>query len=292
MKMRLRNLLIVLSVTLLSFASSVYAASPVWKITKGDNHLFIGGTIHVLTKADFPLPTAFETAYSQSSRIIFETDMQGMKNPEIQKRLLKQVMYADGKNLKQELDKQTFMDLEKHLTSRGIPVANLLPFKPGMLAVTLTVIELHRLGLAGTGVDEFYSLKALNDNKPLGQLESIDAQIGFLASMGDGQENELIASTLREIKEIPAMLQATKEAWRKSDGKKLVDMSLVPMKKESPAVYDTLIVKRNNAWMVQIEEMLKTKEVEFVLVGALHLFGDDGVIARLSAKGYTVQMLD
>jgi hypothetical protein len=281
-----------MAMALLAFASSVQAAAPVWKISKGDNHLFIGGTIHVLSKSDFPLPAAFETAYSQSSRIIFETDMQGMKNPETQKKLLKQVMYADGKNLKQVLDKQTFLALEQHLASRGIPVANLLPFKPGMLAITLTVIELHRLGLAGTGVDEFYSLKALNDQKQLGQLESIDAQIGFLANMGDGQENELIASTLREIREIPAMLQSTKEAWRKSDGKKLVEMSLVPMKKESPAVYDTLIVKRNNAWMVQIEEMLKTWDVEFVLVGALHLVGDEGVIAQLAAKGYTVQMLD
>jgi uncharacterized protein YbaP (TraB family) len=38
--------------------------------------------------------------------------------------------------------------------------------------------------------------------------------------------------------------------------------------------------------------MLKTGEVEFVLVGALHLVGDEGVIAQLAAKGYTVQMLD
>lgn len=290
--MRFRAFIAVMFIALAVFASSLHAASPVWKISKGDNHLFIGGTIHVLSKSDFPLPAAFETAYSQSSRIIFETDMQGMKNPETQKKLLKQVMYADGKNLKQVLDKQTFQALEQHLTSRGIPVANLLPFKPGMLAITLTVIELHRLGLAGTGVDEFYSLKALNDRKQLGQLESIDAQIGFLANMGDGHENELIASTLREIKEIPAMLQSTKEAWRKSDGKKLVEMSLIPMKIESPAVYDTLIAKRNSAWLVQIEEMLNSKEVEFVLVGALHLVGDDGVIPRLAAKGYTVQMLD
>ena len=51
------------------------------------------------------------------------------------------------------------------------------------------------------------------------------------------------------------------------------------------------MVERNNAWMPQIEALLTTEEVEFVLVGALHLVGDDGLLAQLSAKGYRVERL-
>ena len=54
-------------------------------------------------------------------------------------------------------------------------------------------------------------------------------------------------------------------------------------------MYDELIVKRNNAWMPKIEAMLKTKQVEFILVGALHLAGEDGVLAKLASQGYSIQ---
>ena len=40
-----------------------FADSPVWRVTKGDHVLFIGGTVHLLTQADYPLPDAFEQAY-------------------------------------------------------------------------------------------------------------------------------------------------------------------------------------------------------------------------------------
>lgn len=289
--MNLRCLVQLLMLLLLA-ASSAYAGSPVYKVSKGENHIFIGGTIHLLARSDYPLPPGFEAAYGQSAQLVFETDMQKMKSAEIQQLILKKVMYPDGKNLKQVLNKQTFAELEKHLSSRGIPVNNILRFKPGMLSVTLTVIELQKMGLAGTGVDDFYSLKALNDNKKLGQLEAIEEQIDFIATMGDGYENELITSTLRDIKILPGMLGAMKEAWRKNDEKKLEELFLQPMRNETPGAYDKLIVKRNNAWMPRLEEMLKSKEVEFVLVGALHLVGNDGILAKLAAKGYTLQMMD
>ena len=45
----------------------------------------------------------------------------------------------------------------------------------------------------------------------------------------------------------------------------------------------------NNAWMPQIEALFKTKKPTFVLVGILHLVGDDGLLNQLSAKGYQIE---
>jgi uncharacterized protein YbaP (TraB family) len=269
---------------------SVYADSPVWKVVKGDNQLFIGGTIHVLAKSDYPLPSTFEKAYNQSAKLVFETDIQQMQTPEFQKILLSKVSYSDDRNLKTVLNEATYKELELHLSNRGIPIANMLKFKPGVLAMTLTFIELHRLGLLGAGVDEFFSLRAINDQKKLGQLETVDEQLAFIASMGDGQEDKFIAYTLRDIKKLPTLMESIKDAWRQGDTRKLNEVALKPMKMEFPDVYDELIVKRNNAWIPKIEAMLKTKDVELVLVGALHLVGDDGVLAQLADRGYKIKM--
>ena len=170
-------------------------------------------------------------------------------------------------------------------------MVNILNFKPGMVAITLTIIELQRLGLLGAGVDDFFRLRALNDQKELGQLETAEEQLAFLSTLGDGQENEMIAYTLRDIKKLPVLMESLKDAWRRGDVRKLEEVGITTFKKDFPEVYDELIVNRNNAWMPQVEAMLKTKEIEFVLVGALHLGVDEGLIAQLAARGYDIRML-
>ncbi len=289
--MRLKLIKIIFGIGLLVLGSlqSAQADSPVWKVVKGDHHVYIGGTIHVLSKSDYPLPAAFETAYNQSAKLVFETDTRKLQTPEFQAALMSKVVYSDGRNLKTVLNESTYQKLENHLTIRGIPITNFMKLKPGMVALTLTIIELQRLGLMGTGVDEFLSLRALNDQKTIGQLETVDDQLELISSLGDGQENEIIDHTLQETKKLPAMMQIMKAAWRKGDNAALENVILTPFKKDFPEVYGRVVIKRNNAWLPKIETMLQTKEVEFILVGALHLIGEDGVLAKLKDRGYSIQ---
>lgn len=277
---------------LLLAVSSAYAGTPVWKVSKDGNQLFIGGTIHVLSKSDYPLPAAFEAAYQQAALVVLETDLQQMKTPEVQQKLLQTMLYSDGRTLQQTLNRQTFAELEQYLAGRGMPITAFQRFKPGLLALTLTLIELQRLGLGEAGVDAVYHAQALADRKRLGQLETVEQQLGFIASLGEGQENEMISHTLRDLKELPTVMQSLKESWRNGDTRRMDQLSLAPLKAGFPALYNKLIVARNQAWLPQLEALLKTKEVELVLVGALHLAGDEGLLALLAKRGYTIQQLD
>ncbi len=273
------------------FALPAYANGPVWKVQKDGYQLFIGGTIHLLSASDYPLPPSFEQAYNQSEHLVFETDIQKIKDPEYQLKMLSEMIFTDGNNLKQFLREDTYLALEKYCLSRGIPMAIITTFKPGMVAMMLTVLELQELGIDAAGVDDFYNEKARQDGKKLGQLETAEQQFSFISAMGKGHEDDLIAYTLKDIKKLPATWKKLKSAWRQGDLEKLKKIALTPFIKDHPSTYDNLLVQRNNAWMPQIEALLRTKEVEFVLVGALHLVGDDGLLARLTAKGYRVERL-
>jgi uncharacterized protein len=273
------------------FALPAYANAPVWKVQKDGYQLFIGGTIHLLSASDYPLPPSFEQAYDQSERLVFETDIQKIKDPDYQLKMLSEMIFTDGNNLKQFLREDTYLALEKYCLSRGIPMAIITNFKPGMVAMMLTVLELQELGIDAAGVDDFYNEKARQDGKKLGQLETAEQQFSFISTMGEGHEDDLISYTLEDIKKLPATWKKLKSAWRQGDLEKLKKIALTPFIKDHPSIYDNLLVQRNNAWMPQIEALLRTKEVEFVLVGALHLVGDDGLLAQLSAKGYSVERL-
>lgn len=289
--MKLKKLSILLCLCFLIPAMPAAADSPVWKVTKDGNTLFIGGTVHLLTQADYPLPEAFEMAYQTSSIIVFETDFQKMQAPETQQALLRQVAYPEGISLKDRLDQGTYAVFVDFLKQRGLPEGNLVKFKAGMVSITLTMIELQRLGLTGTGVDQFFSLKALNDHKEMGKLETLDEQIAFIAKMGEGHENELIAYTMKQMKDLPALMKGLKAAWRNGDTRQLNKIGLEPMRKQFPDIYTDLVLKRNRAWMPKIEAMLQTPEIEFVLFGALHLAGEEGVLAQLEARGYKIERL-
>jgi len=109
--------------------------------------------------------------------------------------------------------------------------------------------------------------------------------------MGQGQEDAFINYTLNEMKNMEAMLDQLKAAWRHGDLPELNNIAIKPLKKDFPKLYQAMLVKRNNAWLPQIEEMLTTGEVELILVGALHLAGQDGLLTQLENAGFKVENL-
>ena len=110
--------------------------------------------------------------------------------------------------------------------------------------------------------------------------------------MGAGNEDDLIIHAIEELHEIVDVLGETKTAWRKGDLKGVEVASLDSWKDDFPELYKELVVDRNNNWLPQIKDMLKSKEVEFVMVGALHLFGKPGVLAQLRKVGFKVKQLN
>lgn len=269
-----------------------FAETSLWKVSKGNSELFIGGTIHVLSAKDYPLPIEFPQAYQQSQRIVFETDMDAMATPEIQQQLLQRMIYQQGKTLRDEITEETYKALSDYLSSVGLSVEMFNQFKPSMIVMTLLMTELQRLGMADTGVDKYFKNLAVEDAKAIGMLETVGTQLDVLENLGKGQENEMILSTIEEMKELPLLMGEMKQAWRTGNINSLEKIGISPMKINYPDLYRLLIVNRNNAWLPKIEALLLTPEVEFILVGALHLVGQESVIAQLKQLGYRVDKFE
>lgn len=274
--------------TIIISISSVAQAASVWKVSKNDKTLYLGGTVHLLSQDDYPLPNEYEKAYKAADTLVFETDIAAMETPEFQMKAMQVMSYSGNGSIHDVLNKQTITALETHLATRGIPLAQLAKLKPGMLSLTLSMIEFQVIGLTSAGVDKFYSDKAISDKKQQNWLETPEQQLDFMAQMGTGQEDSMIMYTLKDIKNLPTMITQLKNFWRKGDTKGMTDLSITPFKTDFPDIYNELIVKRNNNWMPHIENMLTDDTVEFVLVGALHLAGEDSVIAMLRKLGYEV----
>ena len=268
-----------------------FAASPVWKIEKDGREFYLGGTMHVLTARDYPLPGAFATAYDNSARVVFETDIAAMNDPAFQQYLLRAVSYGDGGSLRQAISATTWQALAGYFEARGVPMSSVEHFKPGMVATMMTVIELQRLGVNSEGVDAYYDQLARADGKARGKLETLEQQASFLANLGAGREDALLRYSLADLERLPVLWREMTRAWRSGDIRWLNDNLAQDMRRNFPGIYRSLLVDRNHDWMPQLEAMAATPEVEFVLVGALHLVGEAGLLALLEARAYRVTQL-
>lgn len=274
--------------TLLSFPA---LSASVWKVSDGENTMYLGGTLHILSPQDYPLPEEYKTAYGQSDALVFETDIAALTTPEFAQKSLQMLTYGEGASLKDDVSDDTLKQLETHLATRGVPVDRFMNLRPALVGISLSMIEFQRLGLTSQGVDKYYYTLGMGDGKAMHYLESPEQQLSFIAKMGEGNEDAYVSYAIEDVKRMPEMLGELKEDWREGDMQGFYDLSMEEFADEYPDIYDLLLTTRNNNWMPVLTELMGTPETEFVLVGAMHIPGDTGLIKQLKAKGFSVEQM-
>ncbi|MFD2180145.1 TraB/GumN family protein [Veronia pacifica] len=278
-----------LSLSFLSASAVTYADSAVWKVSKNNDVIYLGGTIHALPSTAYPLPKAYDIAYGKSQEIILE--VAELNHPDVGAKALAHGVYQNGVTLSSKLSPSTISSLDKALGGYGLNLASVDILKPGMLMAQLTMLELQRAGFESGGVDSFYQAKANEDAKPVLGLETIDEQLIFLTNLGKGNEDTFIRKLLNDLPESKEKMKELLLAWRNGNMNQLEKVFNQETKENFPDLYQSLVVKRNNAWIPKIEQLFGDKNTEFVLVGAGHLSGDVGLLKQLADKGYKLEQM-
>lgn len=290
-----KQLFIGVSLLAMSVVSlTAQAQSSVWKVSKGNDHLFIGGTVHILPPSEFPLPEEFQQAYKESDCIVLEAKLADASDADFQMNMMRQMTYANGKTISGFLTAKTQQQLKDYVSSLGVDLAMFEHFKPGFLVTMLALLEAKKAQLSGEGVDVFYSKQAKRDKKNITYLESAEFQMKMIADMGIGDEEHFIKSNIEQMKDFKAMFTGLLKAWRAGDDQQLIKLAIKPMK-DDPKTFKKLLTDRNRTWIPHIERMFadngQSTDKEFVLVGVAHLVGDKSVLTLLKNKGYYVEKL-
>jgi len=273
-------------------AAAVNADSSVWRISKGAQQLYIAGTVHLLPPEQFPLPDEFAKAYQQADTLVFETDVRQLETPQGMQLLMQHAMYNDGRKLSQVLSAATYQQLQQFATAQGVDLKALNGFKPDFVLLTLMQVALQKAGMAGEGVDMYFLNKAVAESKPLYFLETVDQQLSILLNVSAANEDVFVQQNLAQLSELEQQLTQIINAWRSGNTDELAELAMAfTDTAEGKQFYQVLLVQRNQNWIPQLQQMLATKEVELVLVGALHLAGDSNVLELLQQQGYQVTKL-
>jgi len=288
----MKKSLTLLSAALLLCISTAQADTSVWQVSKGDQHLYIAGTVHLLPPEQFPLPDEFSQAYRKADTLVFETDVRELETPKGVQLLMQHAMYSDGRSLSQVLSAATYQQLQQHAKTQGVDLAPLNSFKPDFVLLTLMQVALQKAGMAGEGVDMHFLKQAVADNKPMLFLETVEQQLEMLLNISAKNEDAFVTQNLQQLSELESELTKIIAAWRSGDTDTMAKLAMAfTDTPEGKLFYDALLVQRNKNWLPQLEQMLTTPEVELVLVGALHLAGEANVLQLLHEQGYNITQL-
>jgi uncharacterized protein YbaP (TraB family) len=264
------------------------AKNTLWQVRAGENTLYLLGSLHVLKKDSYPLPPLMEEIYIASDAVVFETDMDEMDTPAMQKKIVNYGRLPAGQTLQQQLSAPTWQLLQKKMADLKIPAEKVRQMKPWLCALTLTVTDLERLGfLAEYGLDEHFYARAKQDKKKIIPLESVDFQLSLFYSQSRHEQEEFLMQTLTDLQVADALSGEMENAWKNGDGEKLYTL-IAKSFSGYPEQYARLVLQRNKNWLPVLEKILRREQVTLVVVGAGHLVGPGSVVDLLRRKGYPV----
>jgi uncharacterized protein YbaP (TraB family) len=293
--------LFLLALLLTGCARASTSTPALWKVSDSDNSLYLLGSFHFLKPGDYPLSNKIEAAMQDAENLLFELAPQEMQSPELSAAMIKAGLRQDAKQLDDDLSPVLQKKLnawaaenKNHLAKLGLSAELLQRFEPWYVGMLIGVIELQKQGLRPElGLDNHFIAKAQTAGKPGAGLELGAEQIALFDGMSHQQQIQFLDETLADSSKSQVELERLHAAWRRGDVNYMWQQMALPMRKQYPELYRRINSARNDAWIPKLQQRLNTPGTDdtLVVVGALHLIGEDGVVEKLRAKGYRVERL-
>lgn len=292
----IRRLFILL---VLFVAGSSYAANDkafAWQASSGNTTVYLMGSIHFADKSFYPLRTELEEAFLRSNYLVVELDVNKVNADDYNRLLAEKGTYKNGKTIRDVISDETWQQLSRQLEQLNVSYDAVKHYKPGMLVLTLTAMQVMQMGFdPELGIDAYFLSKAGGSKKIL-ELESLQQQIELFINIPDGEL--LLKESLYSMSDAETMMAEMVQYWKQGDVERMNKLLFEDALNEYPAfdaVYDSLFYQRNQGMAAKIDAMLQQesgqKQYYFVVVGAGHLIGEQGIVHTLKEKGYTVKRL-
>lgn len=259
------------------FSTSAIGSVQIWQANKNGLTLTLLGSIHAGKEQFYPLPSFIYQQLKKADALIVEADISSNIPTSFNKSL----------STAQLINEQQKSQLSKISHELNLPIKSLLALPPWQSAMALQQAQIQSLGLSPElGVDLHLLKKAQQWQIPIISLESIEQQIDLISSIGqDGLG--VLTDTLSNWHQSKTTLPCLIKAWQKGDSKTLSSLAQI----DEGDIEKTLLIDRNHQWMTKINKLISSVTKNYVVVvGALHLYSNDGLLTLLKEQGFNLQL--
>jgi uncharacterized protein len=276
---------LLLALLLLLISAPALAKPALWVVQHDHTTIYLFGTVHLLPDDTGWRDATLDRALAGSDKLYIELTDDDQAN------MLALVMQY-GMDLSHPLSTlispEELQQVNAAAVQAGLPngAQTLSVMRPWLAALMLATAPLLKAGLDPEhGVDKQLKAQMIAAGKPVFGLETSEQQIRLLADMPQAMQLSFLRSTLRDVDKGPAELKKLIDAWKNGDTDAIARVENEDLAQSEPALYQRLLVQRNQNWAARIGDLLRTPGTVFIAVGAAHLAGPDSVQAQLQKIG-------
>lgn len=277
---------LVLVLALGAVPAGAKAEGLLWRVQSEKHVAWLWGSIHFGRPDMNPLPPAARKAFNQSPVLVVEADV---TSPESMRQVVDMYnlgLLPAGDELKRHLSPRTMAEIQK----QKVDLVPLNRFRPWLAAISLEAAALQRAGLTEDQGVDIQILKMAKNTKTIKELEGMKAQMEMFTGMSAEEQEQLLYHTLLSLPRLAAEMDQMMDAWEQGDVEAMTEMVFGDLNEhpDLEPMFQRLFGDRNRLMADRIESYLETGPNHFVVVGAGHLLGPEGLPALLERKGFKV----
>lgn len=260
-----------------------------WKVEDPNgSSAYLLGSLHVLTADFYPLSATINKAFAESKTLVEEVDIDEMNDPMIMMAALSKAMLTDGRTLDQVIAPGLFAEVKTRAEKAGLPMMAIQRMKPWLVSIALMAPSLQAAGFKPElGIDRHFFDRAKDSGMKRQALETMAFQLDQFDTLSPKLQEALLKSTIEDLDTQVSGVKDMAQAWTFGNVAAIEKLTLTSLQ-EAPELYQRLLVDRNRNWIPHVEACIKDSSGCFVVVGAAHLVGPDGLPVLLAKKGYRV----
>ncbi len=281
-----------------------------YKVTKdgSDVVVYLFGSIHAADDRAYPMRDEIMKAFNDSEYLGVEIDIiSAQKDMTSMMNALKPFVVESGKKLKDYMSPEGYKITIDYMKKNDLYNAAYELYKPAFIYTLMSQAYLAKSGLsADKGIDNYFLQEAHSKNKKIIEYESMEFQYEVLASLSPKLAEAMILSCIQGEKQAVKGVKDLFEGWLAGDEKKMLETGgtgeseeinidneeYKDIIKESQEFNEKLVGNRNVDMVDKTKSFFDEGKNVFVVVGALHIIGDDGIANQLKLAGYHVEKVE
>jgi len=276
---------VALALLVLLLATGTGSAQVFYTVETEDGQFgWLLGTIHTEDPRVLDLPPVLEQALADAERVALEL----VPDADMLRALNRAMILPRDERLSVLLDESLYADVLALLDPYGLRASAVDRMRPWAVAMTLALPPPE----TGLFMDMTLAFRAARHGAEVVALETLDEQLAFLTGLGREAHVEMLALAVDDMQGGRALYESLVTTYLARDIERLRELAELELERIGPAIRERFrregIVERN-ARMAERAAPLLDQGSTLVAVGALHLPGEAGLVARLRAMGYRVE---
>jgi uncharacterized protein len=257
-----------------------------WSVLGTSTTITLVGSIHVGFEGLYPLPEPVEQAFSESTTLAMELALDQEPPEHVAEIMIHGAMLPKGQTLHDCLSEKAWLRYQEFVAGHRDQGVFFDRFRPWFVAVFLSGEQSALDGYDPNKGLDMYFFKKRGPRRVIA-VEKAEDHVRALSELPAATQELMLVEQLEAMNQNEDELANVVKLWKAGDADGLARemFSEFDNPQYSP-VYDALIAKRNERMTKQIEAWLAGKERMFVVLGAGHFVGKDGIVAHLVHDGW------